>query len=408
MDHNKFQINEFDLNSMVPNPSILIIGKKGSGKSYLVRNLLNHFHNEQHIPGGVVISPSELMSSFYKDFFPDLYIHHNLDDTILKKILARQSIMIDRSNKAKSNGLELDPRAVLIMDDCLSQKKSWASNVNIQEIVMNGRHHHLQYIVTMQTPLGITPDMRLNFDYIFLLQNDLPCNRKILWDNYGGMFPTLASFEKVFSTCTENYSTMVIDNRKPSDNIYDKAFWFKASEHNFIFGSDEFNKMHTYYYDSNWINKYRCLNILAPNNNPIAKRSAYSNLFDEPSGYMFEYFINGDKLKEKFRKKWENKMEKKLENHHKPILHSSDDDDISDNEYSDYNHSEIITDYNFNPVKLTNSHSTPINTPTDAAAIIQFTFDDGEYQLAARLNGSVNYKLVKLLCKHVENLKHNK
>ena len=248
MDYNKFQILEFDLRKMVPNPSIVMIAKRGSGKSYITRDIIYHY---RHIPGGVVISPTDRMSSFYKYFFPDLYIHYEIKDTILKKILVRQSLMIDKEKQKRKQGKKVDPRGILVMDDCLSQKKTWAKDQNITEILMNGRHYMLTYILTMQTPLGITPDLRLNFDYIFLSKEDSTINKKKLWDNYASMFPTLPVFEKVFAKCTEDYRAMVIDNRRPTDNILDKVFWFRAKERKFTFGSRNFKELHKKYYDPN-------------------------------------------------------------------------------------------------------------------------------------------------------------
>jgi hypothetical protein len=231
---------------MVSDPSIVMIAKRGSGKSFITRDIIYHY---RHIPGGVVIAPTDRMNAFYKYFFPDLYVHYDIKETTLKKILVRQSIMMDKEKDKKKNGKKVDPSGILIMDDCLARKKSWAKDESIMEILMNGRHYKLTYILTMQTPLGITPDLRLNFDYVFLLKEDSTINKKKLWDNYASMFPSLPVFEKVFGKCTEDYRSMVIDNRKPSDNIQDKVFWFKAQERKFRFGSRIFKDLHKKYYD---------------------------------------------------------------------------------------------------------------------------------------------------------------
>lgn len=248
MDFNKFTILEFKLENMVTDPSIVMIAKRGSGKSFITRDIIYHY---RHIPGGVVIAPTDRMNSFYKFFFPDLYIHYDIKDTILKKILIRQAMMIEKAKEKKKQGKKVDPSGILIMDDCLAKKKTWAKDDNIMEILMNGRHYRLTYILTMQTPLGITPDLRLNFDYIFLLKEDSTINKKKLYDNYASMFPSIQTFEQVFGKCTENYKSMVIDNRKPSDNINDKVFWFKAQDRKFSFGSSRFKDLHKKYYDPN-------------------------------------------------------------------------------------------------------------------------------------------------------------
>ena len=252
MNFNKFQILEFKLEKMVIDPSIVMIAKRGSGKSFVTRDIIYHYKN---IPGGVVIAPTDRMNSFYKYFFPDLFIHYDIKETILKKILVRQSMMIEKMKDRKKKLKKVDPSGILIMDDCLARKKSWSKDESIMEILMNGRHYRLTYILTMQTPLGITPDLRLNFDYVFLLKEDSTINKKKLYDNYASMFPSITAFEKVFARCTEDYRSMVIDNRKPSDNIHDKVFWFKAKDRKFSFGAKTFKDMHKKYYDPTFMER---------------------------------------------------------------------------------------------------------------------------------------------------------
>ena len=119
---------------------------------------------------------------------------------------------------------------MLIMDDCMSSKGDWLKDPQILELFFNGRHHHMSFILTMQFSLGIPPELRSNFDYIFLLAEDFPSNRKRLYEHYAGMFPNLQIFEQVFSEITDNFGVMVIDNRIHSKNIADKVYWYRAKE----------------------------------------------------------------------------------------------------------------------------------------------------------------------------------
>ena len=252
MNHNRVKITEFMLSAMVIDPSIVMIAKRGSGKSFITRDIIHHY---RHIPGGVVIAPTDRMNSFYKFFFPDLFIHYEINESLLKNILLRQSLMIEKQKDKKKMGKKIDPSGILIMDDCLAKKKTWGKDESIMEILMNGRHYRLTYILTMQTPLGITPDLRLNFDYVFLLKEDSTINKKKLWDNYASMFQSILEFDKVFSACTTDHKSMVIDNRKPTDNISEKVFWFKAVDRKFSFGSTSFKKFHKKYYDPLFMRK---------------------------------------------------------------------------------------------------------------------------------------------------------
>ena len=86
-------------------------------------------------------------------------------------------------------GKIIDPRTYIVMDDCLSSKGSWMRDKPILELLFNGRHYEIMYILTMQFPLGIPPDLRVNFDYIFLMAEDTLSNLKRIFDHYAGCFP---------------------------------------------------------------------------------------------------------------------------------------------------------------------------------------------------------------------------
>ena len=80
MNTGKLQILQFKLDNMVSDPAIVMIAKRGSGKSYIVRDIMYHY---RHIPGGVVIAPTDRVNPFYRMFFPDLYIHYDIKEIIL-------------------------------------------------------------------------------------------------------------------------------------------------------------------------------------------------------------------------------------------------------------------------------------------------------------------------------------
>jgi len=80
----------------------------------------------------------------------------------------------------------------------------------------------------MQYPLGIPPNLRTNIDFIFILRENIVANRKRIYDNYAGMFPTFEVFCQVMDQCTENYECLVIDNTTKSNQLNDTVFWYKA------------------------------------------------------------------------------------------------------------------------------------------------------------------------------------
>ena len=64
------------------------------------------------------------------------------------------------------------------------------------EIFMNGRHWNIVYL--SYESLGIPPNLRCNIDWVFILRENIVSNRKRLYDNYTGMFPTLKCFVQLW------------------------------------------------------------------------------------------------------------------------------------------------------------------------------------------------------------------
>ena len=247
----QLRLKKFSIEKMVDHATIAMIAKRASGKSYLTREILYH---KRDIPTSVVISRTEKLNRFYGEFIPDSFIYDNFDTEILSKIYTRQGkCNEDNRVRVKEGKKEKDDRIMLVMDDCMSSKGTWVKDQNILELFFNGRHHHVSFILTMQYAVGIPPEMRSNFDYIFLLAEDFISNQKRLYEHYAGMFPSFDIFKQVFKDVTQNYGVMVINNRIHSSNITDKVFWYKAKKvPDFRVGSKIFNKFHKKYYDPEW------------------------------------------------------------------------------------------------------------------------------------------------------------
>jgi hypothetical protein len=220
-------------------PVIVLIGRRDTGKSFLVRDLL-YYH--QDIPIGTVISGTEAGNGFYSSHVPKLFIHDEYNTAIIENILKRQKLVLKQIKKEmlaykKST---IDSRAFVILDDCLYDN-TWTKDKMMRLLFMNGRHWKIMLIITMQYPLGIPPNLRTNIDYVFILREPYLANRKRIYENYAGMFPTFESFCQVMDQCTENFECLVINNNSKSNKLHDQIFWYKAeSKPDFKLGSKEF------------------------------------------------------------------------------------------------------------------------------------------------------------------------
>jgi hypothetical protein len=239
------ELKRFDMKNITfkPNeskgPVIVLIGRRDTGKSFLVRDLL-YYH--QDIPIGTVISGTEEGNGFYGKMVPKLFIHNEYNTAIIENILKRQRGVLKQIRKEIETFRRstIDPRTFVILDDCLYDN-TWARDKMMRLLFMNGRHWKVMLLITMQYPLGIPPTLRTNIDYVFILREPYIANRKRIYENYAGMFPTFESFCQVMDQCTENFECLVINNNSKSNKLQDQVFWYKADEHNdFRLGSKEF------------------------------------------------------------------------------------------------------------------------------------------------------------------------
>ena len=246
-------LKKFDLTNISSDKVCVFIGKRETGKSFLVKDLLYH---HKDVPIGTVISGTEAANTFYGNIVPSLFIHDAYTPEIVANTLKRQKMVIKKINKDKENygSTNIDPRAFLILDDCLYDQ-TWIRDQNIRSLFMNGRHYKILFIITMQYALGVPPSLRTNIDYVFILRENYVSNRKRLYEHYAGMFPTFEIFCQVMDQCTENFNCLVINNNAKSNKLEDQVFWYKADGHeSFRIGASEFWQHHNNNFNDNYEN----------------------------------------------------------------------------------------------------------------------------------------------------------
>ena len=96
------ELKKFDMRSITfkpdenKGPVIVMIGRRDTGKSYLVRDLLYH---HQDIPIGTVISGTEAGNGFYASHVPKLFIHEEYNTVLIENVLRRQKVVLKQMNK---------------------------------------------------------------------------------------------------------------------------------------------------------------------------------------------------------------------------------------------------------------------------------------------------------------------
>lgn len=220
----RIQLEKFNLSTIMPNSTILVLGKRRSGKSWLLRDIC---YNHKSVSYGVVFSGTEEASPFFSNFIPDIFIHSRYDRNLLEEgIELQKKRVVNAGHKCTPTN-----RMLVLIDDMLDAAQEWSKDSLIKHIFFNGRHYNIFFILTMQYPIGIPPSLRSNIDYVFVFAEPSMKNRKKIYDDYGGMFPTFNHFSRTLDACSENHECLVLKTAGgTSNNISDQVFWYKAEQ----------------------------------------------------------------------------------------------------------------------------------------------------------------------------------
>ena len=232
-EYDPVAIQWFDPRRMKRDATVVIIGKKRSGKSTLVRDLL---YRNRDIPKGFVFSETERLNKFFSQFVPAKYIFNEYVANVL-----RLNLLMVQEERVAKEGPTRDNQAFLVLDDCMPSAKEWTRDTNMTTIFANGRHYNTLCLITMQYVLGIPTVMRGNAEYVFIFKETSPRIRKIIHENYcGGL--DYSDFCSLLDACTNDHECLVMDMTGDQNDILEIARWYRASTNvpPFKMGNDAF------------------------------------------------------------------------------------------------------------------------------------------------------------------------
>jgi energy-coupling factor transporter ATP-binding protein EcfA2 len=213
------------------NTTIVISSRRGSGKTTIVKWILYYLHPEIRI--GTLISNTSYMKGDFNNIIPPLFIFKEYNEKMVKKFIINQSKYW--REKKKVDGIK--KKAVLIMDDVLSQSKKWRNDKNLTEIFLEGRHSGITNILSIQDLIGCPSSLRGNIDYLIIPKEIRKSRKKIIFDEFWNGYTDYSTFEKILLKCTDGYSSLFIDikgSAQPYAKMEDVIFRWKPKDPNFL------------------------------------------------------------------------------------------------------------------------------------------------------------------------------
>ena len=238
-----YNIRELDLDLLQPNAQTfmketqgggkyVVIGKPGTGKSFLISDLI--YHKSHLFPIAMVQNGTEDSNHMYSRFMPELFIYDALNLTKLEDFVKRQKVAREYLP---------NPWAMLVIDDCFDNPKLFKTTV-MNSLFKNGRQYKMFMIMGMQYCLDVPPAIRVCIDGTFIFAENSRVTRKKIWENFASVIPDFGTFCAIMDQITTDNTALYVHNSGTNNSFEKSVFWYKAKPvpKNFKFGSPEFWK----------------------------------------------------------------------------------------------------------------------------------------------------------------------
>lgn len=195
----------------IVNKTISLVAKRGSGKSVLLKYLVQNSKNK--FAKIFVVCPTETVNHFYSDLVDKSCIFDEWDEAWCDDLIKKMTDI--NSGKPKEERKNI----LLILDDCMSDTKFHNSKA-LQKLYTRGRHINIGLIATCQYLNSLPPICRNNADWCIVGQMNR-ASLGILADEYLSGDLDKSEFMKLYNRSTKDYSFLVINNNsiKDSDDL---------------------------------------------------------------------------------------------------------------------------------------------------------------------------------------------
>ena len=213
---------EYDLNDLPENPSIVLCGKRRSGKGVLTKDLCFNFFRGK-VSNVFLFSPTSEIAINQIDYVPYEYRYSELNVDVIEMIMKRQEYLIKNTPKDTKKH-----RILIIIDDIIASNDARQQKI-LDKLFICARHFRISLIVSYQyVKKDFTPVQRDNVDVIFCFQQNNFNNKEALVLQYLNVSENKNEGYELLNKHAEGYQCLVISNTETSNKFQDFCFTYTA------------------------------------------------------------------------------------------------------------------------------------------------------------------------------------
>ena len=197
----------------IKNRSCIILAKRNSGKSELLKYLLKYSIKNNDFHKIYVISPTEKINKFYSDIIPTNCIFDKYEDEWIICLLDKMS----KINAGKTKDCHNPTHCLVILDDCTSDVNMHQMR-GLKMLFTRSRHSFISICVISQNLKSVSPLMRNNSDFVLTSQLN-SANIAFLSDEYRCPLLSKKQFIQLYKQSTCDYNFFIINNNCITENV---------------------------------------------------------------------------------------------------------------------------------------------------------------------------------------------
>lgn len=203
------------------NTATLIIGKRECGKTHLIKDIINTYNKNNIINDLYIFTWNK---SSYDDIVENINCIIDLNDNNgddFEKYFEKIKLNQDKINKKK--------KSIVVIDDNIEVGKLLKK---IKQLILNIHNLQIELILSVQYPLGLSPEIRSQFDNVIIFQDEVISNLKRTYEFYFGMIPTFKSYQQIIKNLG-NYECIISTQNNKILQDMDKIFIYKSNCNNY-------------------------------------------------------------------------------------------------------------------------------------------------------------------------------
>lgn len=216
-----------------PHATIGIIGDRRTGKTTIIHELCDGYH--KHNRNVILVSGSAQQTGSFSGIIPNLLIYENYEPKVIAALIQKQGLL----SREYHDNKYVKTQGLVILDDVTGTEAVWKKDKTFTYIMTQGRHALMGFVISVQFPREVPPDIRSNFEYVIVTNLATETKQKFFYENFidHRYFPTMEKFLEVYRAITkESYKFMIIRTKgKPDDGsnnetkLSDYVFWGKCA-----------------------------------------------------------------------------------------------------------------------------------------------------------------------------------